>query len=74
MTRGLSSLWKNFRVHCGQWSFDGNAAGLVTSSNCNNANNALKTNAYYILPDGGKQYLDTAFINSVKTGLWENIV
>ena len=73
ITKGLSTLWKNVRKNCGKWSFDGRI-GSVTSSNCNNANNALKANAYYILPDGNKQYLDTAFINSVKAGLWENIV
>jgi hypothetical protein len=69
ITRGLSSLWKNVRINCGKWSFDGRPAGLFNSSNCENANNALKS-AYYILPDTSKQYVDIAFINSVNAGLW----
>jgi len=73
MNRGLSSFWQNVRKSCGQWSFDG-IIGSVTSSNCVNANNALKTNAFYILPDGSKQYVDDPFIDSVNTGLWGNTV
>ena len=71
MTRGLSSLWQTVRKNCGQWSFDGRI-GSVNSQNCINANDALKTNAYYILPDGTRQYVDDPFIGSVNTGLWGN--
>ena len=72
MTRGLSSVWQNVRKNCGKWSFDGNAVGSVTSLDCTNANNALKDKAYYILPDGTTQYVDTRFIDSVNVGLWGN--
>jgi hypothetical protein len=70
MTRGLSPLWQNVRKNCGQWSFDGRI-GSVSSTDCLNANEALKT-AYYILPDGSKQYVDAPFIDSVNAGLWGN--
>ena len=70
MTRGLSSVWQNVRKSCGQWSFDG-LIGSVNSQNCINANHALKS-AFYILPDGNRQYVDAPFIDSVNEGLWRN--
>ena len=64
----LLTPWLQFYHHFGRmfvhivpWSFDGKVAGSVTSTNCTNANNALKS-AYYILPDDSKQYVDTRFI------------
>ena len=70
MTRGLSSVWQNVRKSCGQWSFDG-LIGSVNSQNCINANHALKS-AFYILPDGNRQYVADPFIDSVNEGLWGN--
>jgi hypothetical protein len=70
MTRALSPLWKNVRINCGQWSFDGRPVGLVNSPNCNTANDALKAGAYFILPDNTQQNVDTRFIDSVNAGLW----
>lgn len=70
MIRSLSPLWKAVRISCAKWSFDGKPVGLVTSRNCINANNALKANAYYILPDGRYQYVDDGFIESMNVGLW----
>jgi hypothetical protein len=73
MTRGLSIHWQNVRINCGQWPFDGKL-GSLTSPNCTNANNALKANAYYLLPDGKRQYVTEQLIDSVNKGLWENTV
>ena len=71
MSSSINWAWKNVRSSCGQWAYNG-IVGSVTSAACIRANNALKANAYYYLPDGTKSFVSSEFIESVNVLLWSN--
>jgi len=75
MFRSLSSVWRDVRKYCGQWSFDGAVKGSSTSQSCTNANNALQADAKYsVMVDGVSSSFSVtaALTDSVKQFLWGN--
>lgn len=71
MTSGMNQYWQNVRTHCGQWSWNNLAVGLVGSPNCIAANAELQRNAFYTTPSGIYQ-VSPALTNSVNAILWGN--
>ena len=67
----LSSFWQRVRRDCGQWSYGG-IRGDFSSAACQSANAALRANAYYVVPEGGREPVTSQLTESVRFGLWNN--
>ena len=73
MIISLSSPWRDVRINCGKWPFDGSSSGSPTSPDCTNANIALQQKAFYTTPEGKKIPVTFALTDSVNQLLWSII-
>jgi len=71
MVGQMNPWWRNVRIACGQWAWQG-FIGSYTSSLCASANSNLTSNAYYTVEDGSRVQVTSKFTESIKMVLWSS--